>query len=130
MIRRHERTESGFTLIELLIVVVIIGILAAIAIPKYNQVKERAVIASLQSDLKKLATKQELYHAEFSEYTADLGAMNYVQSQNVTVTVGEATTQGWSAEANHPNTGVTCAMYYGNAAQVAPAVQPGLVACA
>jgi len=129
MTRQRYAGADGFTLIELLIVVVIIGILAAIAIPKYNEVKERAVIAAMQSDLRKLSSKQELHHAEFSTYTSDLTAMDFIESQDVTVSIGEATVRGWSAQANHPNTDVSCAMYFGNAAQVAPASQPGLLAC-
>lgn len=129
MIERHGRTEDGFTLIELLIVVVIIGILAAIAIPKYNEVKERAVIASMQSDLRKLSTKLELHHAEFSTYTDDLAAMDFVESDGVVITVPEATARGWGAQADHPTVDISCAMYFGNAAQVAPASEPGLLAC-
>ena len=57
----------GFTLIELLIVTVIIGILAAIAIPKFSAVREKAFVAAMKSDLKNLATQQEIYHnAQFS----------------------------------------------------------------
>ena len=56
--RRHR---SGFTLIELLIVVVIIGILAAIAIPKFQNTKGKANAAALRSDLRNLAVAQEAY---------------------------------------------------------------------
>ena len=48
--------KKGFTLIELLIVVVIIGILAAIAIPKFANTKEKVHIASMKSDLRNLVT--------------------------------------------------------------------------
>ena len=57
------RDKKGFTLIELLIVVVIIGILAAIAIPKFSSTRERAYFCAMKSDLKNLATQQEMYAA-------------------------------------------------------------------
>ena len=61
--------RKGFTLIELLIVVVIIGILAAIAIPKFANTKEKAYLASMKSDLRNMATVQEGYFSDFQVYT-------------------------------------------------------------
>jgi type IV pilus assembly protein PilA len=58
------RSNKGFTLIELLIVVVIIGILAAIAIPKFAATKDRAYVATMESDLRNLATYEEQYAAD------------------------------------------------------------------
>ena len=62
------RNRKGFTLIELLIVVVIIGILAAIAIPKFAATKDKAKLASVKSDLKQLMTAQEAYFSDFNAY--------------------------------------------------------------
>jgi prepilin-type N-terminal cleavage/methylation domain-containing protein len=63
--------RKGFTLIELLIVVVIIGILAAVAIPKFANTKEKAYVASMKSDLKNLVTVEESYFADKSTYGAN-----------------------------------------------------------
>src|SRR5438477_13023557 len=58
------RNKKGFTLIELLIVVVIIGILAAIAIPKFANTKDKAYVAAMKSDLRNMATYEEQYAAD------------------------------------------------------------------
>src|ERR1041384_363724 len=68
-----QMNRKGFTLIELLIVVVIIGILAAIAIPKFANTKEKAYLASMKSDLRNLITAEEAYFADSVKYTTNLG---------------------------------------------------------
>ena len=62
MAKSYQSRQSGFTLIELLIVVVIIGILAAIAIPKFSNTKGQAFLAAMRSDLRNLATAEEGYY--------------------------------------------------------------------
>ena len=66
----HTIARRGFTLIELLIVVVIIGILAAIAIPKFANTKTKAYTAAMKSDLRNLVTAEEAYFADSSKYTS------------------------------------------------------------
>ena len=68
------RNRKGFTLIELLIVVVIIGILAAIAIPKFAATKDKAKLASVKTDLRNMMTAQEAYFSDYATY----GALNTV----------------------------------------------------
>ena len=65
-----RRSRRGFTLIELLIVVVIIGVLAAIAIPKFANSKERAIVSQMRSDLRNMITAQEAYIADALTYYA------------------------------------------------------------
>jgi len=67
------KTSTGFTLIELLIVVVIIGILAAIAVPMFLGERTRAVQAEAKTNLESLRLLEEQFFAENGSYTADLG---------------------------------------------------------
>ena len=127
-----RRSESGFTLIELLIVVVIIGILVAIAIPKFSNSKERAIISQMKSDLRNMVTAQESYLADAATYyngPVPGPTMAYGPSQNVTVTLSNVTNSGWSAVATSTATGRSCAIFIGTAPVPAPATQPGVAAC-
>jgi type IV pilus assembly protein PilA len=109
------RNTKGFTLIELLIVVVIIGILAAIAIPKFANTKEKAYIAAMKSDLRNLVTAQESYFADNVTYAAATGNLSYNSSTGVTVTMASASGTGWSATAAHNGTAKTCGIFVGSA---------------
>jgi prepilin-type N-terminal cleavage/methylation domain-containing protein len=124
----HKRT-AGFTLIELLIVVVIIGILAAIAIPKFADTKGKTYAASMRSDLRNLAVAQESYMYDNSTYASSIGAMNVIPSNGVTITIGAATPQGWNAQAEHAMASpIRCYIYVGNAV-LPPATTDGVVVC-
>jgi len=94
------RNTKGFTLIELLIVVVIIGILAAIAIPKFSATREKAFYSAMKSDLKNLASQQEIYYADHYVYSADLANLGFVNSQGVTVNT-TVVANGWWGQATH-----------------------------
>jgi type IV pilus assembly protein PilA len=121
--------RKGFTLIELLIVVVIIGILAAIAIPKFANTKEKAYLASMKSDLRNMATTEESYFADFQVYvggtakndnTGTTSLNGFVPSAGVTVTAAATGGTGWSATSSHTATTKTCSIFMG-VATVAPA---------
>ncbi len=113
------RNRKGFTLIELLIVVVIIGILAAIAIPKFASTKEKAYVTAMRSDLRNMMTAQESYFSDYGQYSTTTGDLKgFSQTTNVYVTVNEADKSGWYASATHGSllTSQTCQIAVGTAA--------------
>jgi type II secretion system protein G len=68
MLKKFRKSQKGFTLIELLIVVAIIGILAAIAIPQFAAYRQKAFDAAAQSDLKTSKTELEGYYTDNFHY--------------------------------------------------------------
>ena len=98
---RHKR-RRGFTLIELLIVVVIIGILAAIAIPKFSNTKQKAYIAAMKSDLRNLVTAEESFFVDSTTYTTyDTTKIKFKPSTGVGTPVIVPGLGYWTATITH-----------------------------
>ena len=119
--------RAGFTLIELLMVVVIIGLLASIAIPKMANTKEKAYIVTMKSDLRNLVTAEEAYFAESISYTTNLGTA-YRTSTGVLGPTITLTTGGFTAVVRHATSPRTCAVFVGPT-PIAPAVKEGEPRC-
>ena len=106
------KARKGFTLIELLIVVVIIGILAAIAIPKFANTKSKAYVTAMKSDLRNLVTAEEAFFSDSTYYTTATNLTTRKTWKSTTGVGMPAVTSGagyWSATVTHSQlAGATC----------------------
>ena len=101
--------RKGFTLIELLIVIVIIGILAAIAIPKFANTKSKAYVTAMKSDLRNLVSAQESFFSDSARYSTNLGSLNFKASTGVTAPAIVVGAGFWTATNSHTQlTGAAC----------------------
>lgn len=124
------RNPRGVTFIELLTVVVIIGLLSVFAIPRLARNKEKAILASMETDLRNLATAEEGFYYNNSTYTVDQVALNVQLSAGNVLVINEATAAGWSATISHaPVVPQSCYLFHGNAAPVGSATIEGLADC-
>ncbi len=119
--------RAGFTLIELVTVVAIIGLLAMIAIPKLTNLKGRAQLAAMKSDLRNLVTVEENYYAQNLKYAADLGNAYTVSAGNAKPII-TLTGDGWAATITSPSAGQICAVFIGST-PITPATKEGAPAC-
>lgn len=121
----------GFSLLELLTVTVLLGILAAIALPVYRGFKERAATGALQTELRTLNNAQELYFVEHDAYTDDVSRLQYSPGEDVRVELRAAggAGAGWTGRLTHGVYGVRCAVFHGSASPLAPATDEGSIAC-
>lgn len=123
--------RRGFTLIELMIVVVIIGILVAIAIPKFAATKDKAKLVSVRTDLRNMMTAEEAYLFENSIY-GDFGALqaasNFILSTGNTMTITPGAS-GYTATASNASISSairTCTVQVGGGAS---ATTDGVIIC-
>jgi len=107
--RRWIERQSGFTLVELMIVISIIGILAAIAVPQFLAYKDRAFCSEVKSDLANLAAHQEAYFLENNVYLAvtrnpdgTSNIPNFKWTAGVTLASSTGGPASWTALAGHP----------------------------
>jgi prepilin-type N-terminal cleavage/methylation domain-containing protein len=116
--------KKGFTMIEVLIVAVVIGVLAAVAVPQYSASKKKAFAAVMVADLRSAAIYEEQYAAEnHGQYfsgtaTPDAPLNGFAPSADVTVVLTAFNILGsqladWTAVAHHPQSSESCEMRAG-----------------
>ncbi len=104
------RIRRGLTVIELLIIIVIIGILAAIAIPKFAGSKDRDYANAMTTDLRNLVTAEEAFFADSAKYTNNLASLKFQSTSGVnppTITVIPGA-KAFSATVTHTKTATKC----------------------
>ncbi len=118
------RNTKGFTLIELLIVVVIIGILAAIAIPQFASTKEKAFDATAKSDVRNAMSSQEAYFADEQTYAPNAMATgSFTTSAGITISASAASAGGYAITASHSSSGNTFWVEVGTGSSIEGKVQ-------
>jgi type IV pilus assembly protein PilE len=120
---REERdtlaASGGFTLLEVAIVVTVLTVLTAVALPIYSGFIERAKVATMQSDLRNLATVQEAHFGNHQGYASNPSSLDdgLQTSENVTVFIDSGTATGWGATAMHSSTASSCRIAYSSSGQ-------------
>jgi len=104
----QRKDERGFTLIELMIVIAIIGILAAIAIPQFSAYRQRSYNSAAQADLRNAATAQEAYYVDFQSYADDItditgASYGFYTSENVVISISSASQTRYTITSYHPS---------------------------
>lgn len=120
--------RRGFTFVELLVVMLFIGALSAIAVPRFREYKTRAFLAVMQSDLANLRIAEESYWAEYQTYVTDTSSLDFRRTSDVQITISsQDLIGGYTAVATHSNVpGRQCVTAMG--AEAAPR-EPGAIFC-
>jgi prepilin-type N-terminal cleavage/methylation domain-containing protein len=123
--QRMRGIRNGFTLIEIVMVTSVIGILAAVAVPRFAGAKDKAYIAAMKADLHTIALYEEQYAADnHGQYfggtaTPDAPLNGFTPSKDVTVTLTAFNILGsqladWTATVKHAQTSESCEMRAGD----------------
>ncbi len=122
-------TRSGFTIIEMLAVMVVIGVLASIAYARLQTSKDKAVVASMISDLHAVAQEQEAYYFQNRVYSTALGTLNSNPSPGNVPVIVTGSASGWSGSISNPKVSKQCYIFVGAAAPIGSATRDGVIDC-
>jgi type IV pilus assembly protein PilA len=122
--------RAGFTLIELLIVIVIIGVLAAVGIPKFANSKSKAYVTAMKSDLRNLLNAEESVFSDSARYSTSLTSLNFKASTGVNPPTITTYSGAWTATNNHTQLlGISCGVGVNTTNPMVPAAGEGEPAC-
>jgi type II secretory pathway pseudopilin PulG len=93
---------------ELMTVLVVIGVLTILVLPRFGQARRRALKSQMQSDLRTLVNAQEAYFNRYYAYSDNVSNLNFNITPNITISIEEITGNGWSATAVHEGTTAQC----------------------
>lgn len=126
--RTEMNRRRGFTFIELLVVMLLLGALSALAVPRFQEYKVRAFQAAMQTDLGNLKIAEEVYWADHQKYATDTCALEFRITSDVAISITSQDVQGgYTAVATHSNApGLQCQTAMGK--ESAPR-EPGMVFC-
>jgi prepilin-type N-terminal cleavage/methylation domain-containing protein len=111
----RTRGKIGFTFIEIMTVLALIAVLVAIAWGRFNRSYERALEATMISDLRNLMTAQELYYRPAQTYAPDISLINIAPSPRSSIHITESSPMGWAAWNEIERALKKCELYIGNA---------------
>jgi prepilin-type N-terminal cleavage/methylation domain-containing protein len=104
-----RRGQQGLTLVELLVVVSVIGILAATALPQFAGRQQGAFDARVRQDTRNAATAQEAYFNDYLAYSSDcLSLPDFEPSDGIVVAECTGTASAFRVTLDHPAAGLTC----------------------
>ena len=124
----RRRSTAGWTLVEVIIVIAIIGLLATIVIPKLTTSRDKALVATMKSDLRNLVTQEETWKMDSGTYATTFPPTVWRPSAEVTGPAITITSDGWTASVGHTSTSRTCAVFVGSTA-LPPALNEGVPTC-
>ncbi|HEY9448669.1 MAG TPA: prepilin-type N-terminal cleavage/methylation domain-containing protein, partial [Gemmatimonadaceae bacterium] len=95
MARLAAPRRPGFSLVELIVVLLVVGVLVGLAMPRFHSYRRKAYVATLVSDLRNLAAAEESFWNAAKSYSADTAALNLTTSPGVSLTLVSADSTGW-----------------------------------
>ena len=119
---------GGWTFVEVLIVLVIISLLATIVIPHLSSTRDKALVATMMTDLRNLLAQEEIRKLDSGSYITSFPPSVWSPSTGVSDPTIALTGDGWTASVTHISSRRTCVIFVGSTS-LAPASKEGVPSC-